>query len=39
MKTRFDAKRSSALAKLFEDAAKLDAMAVDDLMALLVERE
>jgi 2-methylcitrate dehydratase len=35
--TRFDAKRSGKIVKVFEDPAALDAMAVDDLMSLLAE--
>src|SRR5262249_22326945 len=37
LSTRFDAKRSAPIVKLFEDSAKLDAAGVDELMALLVE--
>ena len=35
--TRFDAKRSGKIVKVFEDPTALDAMAVDELMSLLVE--
>ncbi|HYO11420.1 MAG TPA: bifunctional 2-methylcitrate dehydratase/aconitate hydratase [Tepidisphaeraceae bacterium] len=35
--TRFDAKRSGSIVALFDDAEKLDAMPVSELMTLLVE--
>jgi 2-methylcitrate dehydratase len=37
MATRFDAKRSGKIVKVFEHPAALDAMAADDFMSLLVE--